>query len=543
MKRRTIIFLSLIAVILLSVAGWNIYGWWLKHKLERYRAELIARGEKLTINDLLADYRAPQASSADYFLRSTARVYNRGLVESNPPAAMRMIAPGRAIVGWQRPLLIEGYGSGGARPRHVATNTWAELNDELQQSREGIALLHEVIAQPVLDFNLDYNIGPTLLLPHLVPLKRSAQLLSAAALSDLHNGDPASAAQHVRAILALAKGMKDERIAISQLVRIAILHIGISAIWELMQSPTVSAGDLKLIQGDLAEMDFINAMRQAMEIERAMGSATIHRYRDQGGIYEMFSGPGGGTTAPASLIERIEKHAKQSLSPNELRKTSNELLWQSALSYEDEQRHLEGITVLIESLREAVTNRSLGTIYSNATARLHLENSHANEDFFPFGMNDDASLASIRHLFSGTGSTLLNCLRRVEAMEANRAMVTTAIALKRFQMAHGKYPETLAASVPEFLAAMPHDPFDGQPLRYRTLPEGRYLLYCVGDNGVDEGGDASPTNTVSTFGVMKGRDWVWPWPATPEDLRAWEVENLGPTKSSELSSEAPPPGN
>ena len=235
---------------------------------------------------------------------------------------------------------------------------------------------------------------------------------------------------------------------------------------------------------------------------------------------------GGGASAATNFVGLVEGHAKKIFSPNELRKTSGELLWQSALSYEDELKHLEGMSVLIESLREAATNRPFAAVYSNAYAHLEPGARYDGDDLFPFsGVSDDVSLASIRRMFSGSGLTLINSLKRVQTVEVNRHLVIAAIALKRYQCVHGNYPKELSDLAPEFLASPPPDPIDAQPLRYRLRPEGGFLLYSIGDNGVDDGGDASPTNKVSTFSIIKGRDWVWPQPATSEDLRAWEEKN------------------
>lgn len=54
---------------------------------------------------------------------------------------------------------------------------------------------------------------------------------------------------------------------------------------------------------------------------------------------------------------------------------------------------------------------------------------------------------------------------------------------------HGRRPETLAALVPEYLPAVPRDPFrtDGGPIGYLRDDEVP-RLYCVGSNGLDENG-------------------------------------------------------
>ena len=87
---------------------------------------------------------------------------------------------------------------------------------------------------------MDYKKGFDLPFPHLGWLKESAQWLDAAALYDLHEGDPKIACTDVRAMLAIAKGESDERVLISQLVRIAITAIGANATWEILQNPNIS---------------------------------------------------------------------------------------------------------------------------------------------------------------------------------------------------------------------------------------------------------------------------------------------------------------
>lgn len=64
------------------------------------------------------------------------------------------------------------------------------------------------------------------------------------------------------------------------------------------------------------------------------------------------------------------------------------------------------------------------------------------------------------------------------------------LAIKAFQLKHGKLPETLGEMVPEFLPAMPLDDYDGKPLRYR--PKER-LLYSVGSDYKDDGGIETDT--------------------------------------------------
>jgi len=101
-------------------------------------------------------------------------------------------------------------------------------------------------------------------------------------------------------------------------------------------------------------------------------------------------------------------------------------------------------------------------------------------------------------------------------------MAVAALAIERYKLRVGKVPADLAALVPEYLPAIPHDFMDGNDLHYRPSSDGKtYLLYSVGDDGKDDGGDPSPvkTATASHRGFWDGRDAVWPQPASAEEAR------------------------
>ncbi len=70
-----------------------------------------------------------------------------------------------------------------------------------------------------------------------------------------------------------------------------------------------------------------------------------------------------------------------------------------------------------------------------------------------------------------------------------------ACALERYHLAHGEYPETLDALMPQFMEKMPHDIIGGQPLHYRRTDDGKFLLYSVGWNETDDGGQVFSPKT------------------------------------------------
>ncbi len=72
---------------------------------------------------------------------------------------------------------------------------------------------------------------------------------------------------------------------------------------------------------------------------------------------------------------------------------------------------------------------------------------------------------------------------------ARLRLLTVELALHCHQVKHGRAPASLQQLVPEYFQHLPMDPFSGQPLVYRM--EGtNCLLYSVGKNGVDDGGQS-----------------------------------------------------
>ena len=75
------------------------------------------------------------------------------------------------------------------------------------------------------------------------------------------------------------------------------------------------------------------------------------------------------------------------------------------------------------------------------------------------------------------------------------------MACNRFERNQGRWPETLAELVPEYLADVPRDPFDGAPFRYSAE---KGLVWAVGQNLTDDGG--STQVPCSSKEYVAGRD-------------------------------------
>jgi hypothetical protein len=88
-----------------------------------------------------------------------------------------------------------------------------------------------------------------------------------------------------------------------------------------------------------------------------------------------------------------------------------------------------------------------------------------------------------------------------------------ACALERYYLAYGQYPDTLDALAPKFIQTIPNDIIGGQPLHYRRTDDGKFLLYSVGWNETDDGGQQSrQRNANGGLANYAQGDWVWPPP-------------------------------
>jgi hypothetical protein len=91
-------------------------------------------------------------------------------------------------------------------------------------------------------------------------------------------------------------------------------------------------------------------------------------------------------------------------------------------------------------------------------------------------------------------------------------LARVAVALERYRLAQGHFPEALAALTPQYLAQVPHDVIGGQPLHYRLTDDGQFVLYSVGWNETDDGGVVVRTAGRAEAQDFSQGDWVWRYP-------------------------------
>jgi len=117
-----------VVVLLLALAvGWPVLVHYrLKGQVEKYKRQLRARGEKLTVAEYVPA-RHPEDRKGIHDLLVALGQLRPSTYDSNfppVPPAMKYVAPGHALVAWQQEVL----------PTTETTNVWPALSAKLGEN-------------------------------------------------------------------------------------------------------------------------------------------------------------------------------------------------------------------------------------------------------------------------------------------------------------------------------------------------------------------------------------------------------------------------
>jgi hypothetical protein len=478
-----------------------------RDSVEAYKDRLRAAGEELDPRKLAPPLPDPDKNGGPILFR--AAVYleppQPDALTTNPPDAMRPLLPGVAIAASRQPEI----------KRYDCTNSWAEMEDAVEARVRALDLLREAADLPVLNFTLDYSEGFDMRLIHLTVFKRSAQLLSAATLVDLRRGETSSAVTNLNELLTLARHWNEEPLLLSQLVRAAAVQTAFAAQWEALEATPLTDEELSGLEQHWRALDFVRPFERSLQMDRAMMIVTIQQWRGSNSPSTLFFGSSGSSGATvADWFKDLGETAK--------RRTADEL-WRASWSYTDELNVLRADQVVIDGVRQIRTNGFFGDALAQIERGMRaLGLDKAGDNWLRRRLGDNL------RMMVGSVDSQTYFLGKFLQVETARTLAVAAIALKRYELRHGQLPGDLNALVPEFLGSVPRDPVDGRPLRYQLNSDGTFLLYSIGADGVDNGGDASPVPPSRICRWNNGRDWVWPRAATPAEISAYEASRSTP---------------
>lgn len=318
-----------------------------------------------------------------------------------------------------------------------------------------------------------------ILLPHLSVVKQFTQVLELRAIAELQNGQSDKALADVQLMLRLVDANRTEPFLISHLVRLACLQIALEPIYEGLANHQWSDSQLVEMDSKLSNFDFVNDFKFAMRGEMiVLQNGFIDYLRHHPGqVFNM---------SPDAMMS----------SPPVIARVAGSLI-PAAWYYQNELHDDRAMEELY--LPNLDTNREIlsPSAFRAADTAAQAETRHAN----PYNILE-------RMLLPTFSAATVNVAYGQNSVNLARV----AIALERYRMAHGTYPDSLDPLAPQYIDRIPHDVINGQPLLYRRNANGQFVLYSVGWNETDDGGVVIFKKGSTTAVDHKQGDWVWRYP-------------------------------
>lgn len=315
--------------------------------------------------------------------------------------------------------------------------------------------VREALRRPGCRFPVRVTDGLFALLPHLARLKRDATEFRAEAWVATERGDVEASVRAIRDCAQIGHLLREDPVLIGQLVRIACYSMCLSDVERLLSRlppNETQLGELRAVTEGLSALD---GYRRGMMFERAVGL----------GLFE-------------TSLSALWKWVTSAQWGDEVAGFPEEMIMimlrLSGLDSLDRRLYME-------TFEHLLTNAPLDTPAQLLAVETAMTNTVIRGRQFPPKPFCGMLLPALE-----------NGARKFCQLEALRDAALAALAVERYRLIHaGRLPEALTELVPDLLAEVPRDPFDGQPLRYHRLKEG-YVVYSVGPDRIDHGGREKP---------------------------------------------------
>jgi hypothetical protein len=333
----------------------------------------------------------------------------------------------------------------------LSPNTKASLSSFLHANKGALQLFAEGAKLEQSRYPVDLSLGVETPLPHLGKLRSAAKMLALSAMLHADSNNGPAAANEVLVALAVVRSIEAEPALFSQQVRAISMSTVLAALEQTVNRSTLKSESLAALATRFQRAENWDAggdgFTRGLVAERASSLALLHSPQK---IIEIVSSPG--FEVPASqrdaIVARLQKKDKLT----------------------DEEAFLENAyRQLLSARKEPLPARlKLDDMIREASAQAGRKN-----------------LPISQWMLSG----LAGRPSKEACSLASSRLAVVAIALEQFRAAHeNRYPQALAELTPAHLAALPADPFDGQPLHYKTKSSG-YTLYSIGPDLKDDGGE------------------------------------------------------
>jgi hypothetical protein len=339
------------------------------------------------------------------------------------------------------------------------------LGGELKEREQSLRIALQLAHMPNGRHPIEYKKNPIqTLLNSQDKTRRTAALLRYPAFVRAQENDMHAAMIACRAIINAGRSLGDEPLLISQIIRIANVTTGYLSTERVLAQGEPNPEDLLELQRLLETEDAHPTRRIMLRGERGMQHAIFTAVESGDVSLDEFSGNSPGSVSWTELL----------------------LGWRVRDNFRAEH------PVMLDLMNQMVD-----------TDRLPLpEQSAAEGEILVRVKNLPKSVSLTRLMFPALDRGSDSCWRK----HANGRCLIVILALERYRQAHGDWPASLEKLVPKLLSAVPLDPYDGEPLRYRRLDDG-VIVYSVGSDREDNGGTLDRQNPTRRGADLGYRLW------------------------------------
>jgi hypothetical protein len=365
-----------------------------------------------------------------------------------------------------------------------------------KQAEAGFDLIREALKRPYTRMDGDYTRPFEIPIPNFVMTRVLAQTLDQRTKCYLLLGQPEKALREVtllndsRRMLESAPTGKP-MLLVDSMIDVAITGLYVNTIADGLQKHAWQEPQLAALQEQLREINLPQLVVESFNTERAASTYTLETtsvYK----IADLLSGVG--FSADKNKISTFRLRLKN---PMYLLILSAPRGWVYQNMVTDAEL-LQNEIHAVDTANQLISPRAVNHVMDDMDTSF----GHAS----PYSY-----IAAIM---------IPNFIKAWQTAARNQTLVNEgqiACALERYRLAHREYPETLDALVPQFIEKLPHDIIGGppsqgsgaasQPLHYRRTDDGKFLLYSVGWNEKDDGGQVA-LKADGSVDLEKG-DWVW----------------------------------
>lgn len=316
--------------------------------------------------------------------------------------------------------------------------------------------------------------------PYLSGAIQAAKGLALRAQFAVAAGDEESAVRSIQASLRFTQALGKEPLLIGLLCAITTATYDSNSIWLLLHRRTASAEQLYRLQADLERLDFKRSLLQAIRGELVWQTENIEWYKRNRddclrdfSQFQIIPDPTEPTWYASAVIRLIPSGWFDHNAATALR---------------------VGSAHLLKPVKDG-DGRSLFRSFEEMESLVEEQRGIMNAPHH------------VQTVLSFTAYQMI--VEQAIYAEALRRQSIAAIALERYRLAHSKLPSTLAELVPEFLSAVPQDPIDSEPMRYR-IEGGTCALWSIARDFKDDGGKRPEGKDAKRIGRANYLgDWVW----------------------------------